>query len=510
MKKPIVLIILDGFGIREAKDGNAIKIAKLPNYNSFLENYPNTQIVASGLDVGLPEGQMGNSEVGHLNIGAGRVVHQELTRINKEIELGYFYKNDKFIEVISHVKNKGKNLHLMGLLSDGGVHSHMDHLFALMKLAKNEGLDQVYIHCFLDGRDTPPKSAKGFINALEDKIKEIGIGRIATVSGRYYAMDRDCRWDRVKLAYDAMVLGKGQMAKDPIDAIDEAYKLGNNDEFVLPTIITDSKGNYHRIEADDGLIFFNFRPDRSRQITRAFVDPDFTCFKRDNEYFPLHYVTMTLYDKTIKNVKVAYEPNKLTNTIGEYISKKGLSQLRIAETEKYAHVTFFLNGGVEVSNLNEDRILIPSPKVATYDLQPEMSACEITDKLIEKIDEDKYDLIIANYANPDMLGHTGILHAVVEGLEAVDKCLGRLVDKILEKGGSAIITSDHGNSEHIINEKTGSPITAHTINPVPLILIGEGNVKLNKGRLADIAPTLLELLALEKPKEMTGNSLIKK
>jgi len=511
MKKPVALIILDGFGIRENKFGNAIKAAKLPNYNNYINNYPNTKISASGLDVGLPEGQMGNSEVGHLNIGAGRIVYQELTRITREIQLGNFYNNPKFLDVISYVKNNGKKLHLMGLVSNGGVHSHIEHLFALIELAKQEGLDQVYIHCFLDGRDTPPKSTIGFISALEDKIKQVGVGRIATVSGRYYSMDRDKRWDRIQLAYDAMVLGKGRIATDALNAVDIAYALGENDEFVLPTVIPDSEGNYDKIECGDGVIFFNFRPDRARQITRALVDSDFDGFERKNGYLPLNYITMTLYDKTIEGVKVAYEPYTVTNTLGEYISKQGLSQLRIAETEKYAHVTFFFNGGVETPNRNEDRLLIPSPKVATYDLQPEMSAYELTDKLIEKIDEDKYDLIIVNYANPDMVGHTGILDAVVKALETADSCLGRVVSKIIEKGGSAIITSDHGNSEDMINEENGTPITAHTTNLVPLILIGEDNIKLReKGRLSDIAPTLLQLLNIDKPPEMTGESLIGK
>jgi 2,3-bisphosphoglycerate-independent phosphoglycerate mutase len=511
MKKPVALIILDGFGIRESKFGNAIKAAKLPNYNSYINNYPSTKITASGLDVGLPQGQMGNSEVGHLNIGAGRIVYQELTRITKEIELGNFSKNPRFLDVISYIKNNGKKLHLMGLVSDGGVHSHIQHLFALIDLAKKEGLDEVYIHCFLDGRDTTPKSAIGFISDLENKIKEVGIGRIATVSGRYYSMDRDKRWDRIKLAYDAMVLGSGRIATNALNAIDMAYSLGENDEFVLPTVIPNSEGNYDKIESGDGVIFFNFRPDRARQITRAFVDADFDGFERDKGYFPLNYVSMTLYDKTIKGVKVAYEPSVLINTLGEYVSKQGLNQLRIAETEKYAHVTFFFNGGVETPNLNEDRLLIPSPKVATYDLQPEMSAHELTNKLFEKIDEDKYDLIIANYANPDMVGHTGVLDAVVKALETVDNCLGKVVNRIIDKGGNVIITSDHGNSEDMINEENGTSITAHTTNLVPLILIGPDNVKLKQGgRLSDIAPTLLQLLNLDKPEEMTGESLIEK
>jgi len=511
MKKPVALIILDGLGIRENKIGNAVKAAKLPNYNSYINNYPNTVISASGLDVGLPEGQMGNSEVGHLNIGAGRVVYQELTRITKEIEKGDFYKNPKFLDIISYVKNRGKKLHLMGLVSDGGVHSHIAHLFALIELAKKEGLNDVYIHCFLDGRDTPPKSAIGFVSALQNKIEEVGIGRIATVSGRYYAMDRDQRWDRVKLAYDAMVLGSGRIATDALNAVDIAYTLGENDEFILPTVIPNSEGNYDKIECDDGVIFLNFRPDRARQITRAFVDSDFEGFERANGYFPLNYVSMTLYDKTIKGVQVAYEPHNLINTLGEYVSKQGLNQLRIAETEKYAHVTFFFNGGVEAPNLNEDRVLIPSPKVATYDLKPEMSAYELTDKLINIIDEEKYDLIIANYANPDMVGHTGVLDAVIKALETVDTCLDKVINKIIEKGGSAIITSDHGNAEAMISAENGTPITAHTTNPVPVILIGTDHVQLKQGgRLSDIAPTLLQLLNVKAPEEMTGQSLIEK
>ncbi len=511
MKKPVALIILDGFGIRESKFGNAVKIANLPNYNGFLKDYPNTQISASGENVGLPEGQMGNSEVGHLNIGAGRIVYQDLTRITREIESGDFFKNPKFIETISRVKNSGKKLHLMGLVSDGGVHSHIKHLFALIELAKSEELDQVYIHCFLDGRDTPPRSAKGFINALEDKIEEIGIGRIATISGRYYAMDRDKRWDRTKLAYEAMVLGKGKVAMDAVDAVNTSYGLDEDDEFLRPTIILNPEGQHDGIGEGDGVIFFNFRPDRARQITRALVDIDFNYFERENGYFPLHFVTMTVYDRTIDNVEVAYGPNKLSNTLGEYVSKKGLNQLRIAETEKYAHVTYFFNGGIETPNLNEDRILIPSPEVATYDLQPEMNAVQLTERLLEEIDGGKYDLIIANYANPDMVGHTGNLDAVVKALETVDRCIGKVVNKILATGGSAIIASDHGNSEYMIEEECNIPITAHTTNPVPLILIGAGDVKLNQGgRLSDIAPTLLQLLGLEKPHEMTGNSLIQK
>lgn len=509
MRNPVALIILDGFGIRENELGNAVKSAKLPNYNKLINSYPLTQIEASGMAVGLPEGQMGNSEVGHLNVGAGRIVYQELTRISKEIRDGDFYKNQKFLDVISHVKTNNKKLHLMGLVSDGGVHSHIEHLYALLELAKQHGLQEVYIHCFLDGRDTPPQSAKEYMSNLVGKIKELGIGKIASISGRYYAMDRDKRWERTKIAYDALVLGEGRLAQDAVGAVEMAYGLGENDEFVLPTVIPNAEGNPDVIEANDGIIFFNFRPDRARQITRALLDKDFDGFEREKGDLPLYYVTMTLYDKTIENVHIAYTPQSFTNTLGEYISKQGLAQLRIAETEKYAHVTYFFNGGVEAPNPGEDRKLISSPQVATYDLKPEMSADEVTEELLKELDEDKYDLIVLNYANPDMVGHTGKVEAVIKALEKVDSCLGKVAEKILEKGGKAIVTSDHGNSEELIDEITGGPVTAHTTNPVPLVLIGAGSVKLREdGKLCDIAPTLLEMMGLEKPIEMTGNSLI--
>lgn len=509
MKSPVALIILDGFGIREKELGNAIKLAELPNYNKLISSYPLTQVEASGMAVGLPEGQMGNSEVGHLNIGAGRIVYQELTRISKEIKDGDFYKNQRFLDVISHVKTNNTKLHLMGLVSDGGVHSHIEHIYALLELAKQQGLQEVYIHCFLDGRDTPPQSAKEYVNNLAEKIKELGVGRIASVSGRYYAMDRDKRWERTKIAYDALVLGKGRLAQDAVAAVEMAYGLGENDEFVLPTVIPNAEGNPDTIEANDGIIFFNFRPDRARQMTRALMDKDFDGFEREKGDFPLHYVTMTLYDKSIENVHIAYEPQSFINTLGEYLSKLGRTQLRIAETEKYAHVTYFFNGGIEASNPGEDRKLIPSPQVATYDLKPEMSADEVTEELLKEIEEDKYDFIVLNYANPDMVGHTGKVEAVIKALEKVDSCLGKVVEKIVEKGGKAIVTSDHGNSEELIDEITGGPVTAHTINPVPLILIGEGTVELRQdGKLCDLAPTLLEMMGLEKPSEMTGNSLI--
>lgn len=509
MKNPLALIILDGFGIRENGFGNAIKMASLPNYDRLANNYPYTQIQASGIAVGLPEGQMGNSEVGHLNIGAGRIVYQELSRISKEIKEGSFYNNQKFLDVIFHVKTNKTKLHLLGLVSDGGVHSHIDHLYALLKLAKLHGLDEVYIHCFLDGRDTPPRSAEGYIQDLLKKMKEIGVGQIASISGRYYAMDRDKRWERTQLAYKAMVLGEGRVVEEPLDAIKTAYSLDESDEFILPSVILNHQSNPNTIENNDGLIFFNFRPDRARQITRALIERDFNEFKREKEFFPLHYVTMTLYSKTFEDVQIAYKPQTFKNTLGEYVSKQGLRQLRIAETEKYAHVTYFFNGGEEAAFIGEDRQLIPSPQVATYDTKPEMSALEVTDRLIEEIDRDKYDFIVLNFANPDMVGHTGKIDAVIKALEKVDECLGRVIEKILEKGGKAIVTSDHGNSEELIDKTSGNPVTAHTTNPVPLILIGQGHVRLRKGgKLCDIAPTILEIMGLEKPVEMTGLSLI--
>ena len=511
MKKPVALIILDGFGISNSDLGNAVKAAKLPNYNRYLNQFPHTTIEASGLAVGLPEGQMGNSEVGHLNIGAGRIVYQELTRISKEIRDGDFYENTAFIDAMTKAIEKGKKLHLMGLLSDGGVHSHIEHLFALLELAKKRGVKDINIHCFLDGRDTPPTSALGYMKQLQEKLKELGVGKVATVSGRYYAMDRDNRWERVKLAYDVMVLGEGKRVACPIKAIEMAYEGGENDEFVMPTVIADEGTPANVLEAEDSVIFFNFRPDRARQITRVFMDTDFNGFVRDKGYFPLHYVSMTQYDKSIVGVNVAYLPQSLSNTLGEYVSGLGLKQFRIAETEKYAHVTYFFNGGVEAEYPGEDRRLIPSPMVATYDLKPEMSAEEVTEALLEELEENKYDLIVLNYANADMVGHTGILDAAVKALEKVDQCLGRVVDKIIEKGGKAIITSDHGNSEELLDAATGNPVTAHTINPVPLILAGEGLIELREdGKLCDIAPTLLLMMGLDSPKEMTGKGLIVK
>lgn len=508
MKKPTVLMILDGFGMNEKSYGNAIKNAKTLNIDSYFEKYPNTQLNASGLDVGLPEGQMGNSEVGHLNIGSGRIVYQDFTRITKAIRDGVFFENKAFIEAINNAKKNDSALHMWGLLSDGGVHSHNTHLYALLKLAKEQGLSKVYVHCFLDGRDVPPSSAIKYIIELEDKMNEIGVGKIATISGRYYAMDRDKRWDRVKLAYDAIVLGEGEKATSAVEALEESYANNTVDEFVKPTVVYENNTPVTTVSEDDSIIMFNFRPDRAREITRAFVDPEFDDFERANGYFPVHYVCMTQYDASLPNVNLAYAPQSLINTFGEYISNKGLKQLRIAETEKYAHVTFFFNGGVEEANEGENRVLIPSPKVATYDMKPEMSAYEVTDKLIEEIDKDSHDVIIVNYANPDMVGHTGDIEAAVKAIETVDKCIARVVDAVINKDGQLLITADHGNSDEMLDED-GNPITKHSTNPVPLILINpEKEYDLAEGKLADIAPTLLRLMDLPKPEEMTGSSLL--
>jgi 2,3-bisphosphoglycerate-independent phosphoglycerate mutase len=508
MRKPTVLMILDGFGINHSDYGNAVKKANTPNLDSYFEKYPNVSIQASGLDVGLPEGQMGNSEVGHLNIGAGRIVYQDFTRITKAIKDGIFFENPAFLEAMNDAKKHDGALHLWGLLSDGGVHSHNTHLYALLELAKKQGLSKVYVHCFLDGRDVPPSSAASYIKELEEKMKEIGVGKIATISGRYYAMDRDKRWERVKLAYDAIVLGEGEKADSAVEAVEKSYANDVVDEFVKPTVIMENNNPTATVSENDSIIMINFRPDRAREITRAFVDPKFNGFERAKGYFPMHYVCMTQYDATLPNVNLAYPPQVLTNTFGEYISENGLKQLRIAETEKYAHVTFFFNGGVEEPNEGENRVLIPSPKVATYDMQPEMSAYEVTDNLIKELDKKIYDVIIINYANPDMVGHTGIMEAAVKAVEAVDKCVGRVVDKVIEMDGQLIITADHGNSDEMLNED-GSPITKHSTNPVPLILVNAAKeYELAEGKLADIAPTLLQLMDMPKPEEMTGNSLL--
>ncbi|MCI1982177.1 MAG: 2,3-bisphosphoglycerate-independent phosphoglycerate mutase [Oscillospiraceae bacterium] len=502
MKKPLILIIMDGFGIGP-EDGNAIKAANKPNLDRLFSTNPTTQIGASGLDVGLPDGQMGNSEVGHTNIGAGRIVYQELTRITKSIKDGDFFQNPALTGAVDQAVSSGKALHIMGLLSDGGVHSHNSHLYALLKLAKERGCKKVFLHAFLDGRDVPPSSGKGYVEQCRKEMDKIGVGRIATVMGRYYAMDRDNRWDRVEKAYAAMVYGEGVTGSSPEKAVENSYQNKVTDEFVVPAVC--EKGA--EIQPGDSVIFFNFRPDRAREITRALVDPDFKGFERKKGFFPLHFVCMTQYDATMPNVDVAFGPEKLKNTFAEYISGKGLKQLRIAETEKYAHVTFFFNGGVETVYPGEDRALIHSPKVATYDLQPEMSAYLVTDELLKRIDSGKYDVIILNYANCDMVGHTGVFSAAKAAVEAVDKCVGKVVDAILKKGGAALITADHGNAERMRAED-GSPFTAHTTNPVPFCVVGYP-CKLRKGgRLADIAPTMLKILGLPQPPEMTGKSII--
>lgn len=505
-----MLMILDGFG--KSTDHtcvDAIKLASTPNLNRLFATYPNTTIAASGLAVGLPEGQMGNSEVGHLNIGAGRIVYQELTRISKEIDEGAFYDNSELNAAVEHVLARGSSLHLMGLLSDGGVHSHICHLFALLKLAKKKGLRRVYIHAFLDGRDVPPRSAQIYLDQLEAFIKQEGIGRIASIAGRYYAMDRDRRWERTQLAYDALTKGTGRFAGSASEAINLAYEAGENDEFVKPTIILEGNSPVSTIQDNDSIIFFNFRPDRARQLTRCFTDDGFNGFERAKRPSGLCYVCMTQYDAEMPNVLVAFPPQSLRNTFGEYISKLGLRQLRIAETEKYAHVTFFFNGGVEAPNRGEDRLLIPSPKVATYDLKPEMSAYEITDRVIELIYEKKYDFIILNFANPDMVGHTGSIEATVKAIETLDTCVQRIVTALQHSGGQLILTSDHGNAD-CMKKADNTVVTAHSSNPVPFLVMANRPVELKQGGiLADVIPTLLDLAGVEKPMEMTGQSLIK-
>ena len=509
-KKPTVLMILDGYGINDRTEGNAIKTAKTPVMDMLMAKYPHAKGFASGLDVGLPKGQMGNSEVGHLNIGAGRIVYQELTRITKSIEDGDFFENKELLKAVDNCKKNNSALHIMGLLSDGGVHSHNSHLYALLKLAADHGLEKVYVHAFMDGRDVPPSSGKDYLLQLEEELRKVGTGKIATVSGRYYAMDRDKRWDRVEKAYNAIMLGKGNKAASAEECMDNSYAAGVVDEFVIPTVITDEDGQpVAKAEENDSFIFFNFRPDRAREITRAIVDPDFDGFEREKVLKSFVYICFTRYDDTLPNVSIAFKPQKLDNTLGEYISSLGLKQLRTAETEKYAHVTFFFNGGVEEPNPGEDRILIPSPKVATYDLKPEMSAYEVCDVLVENILSKKYDLIIVNFANSDMVGHTGIMEAAVKAVEAVDECVGRVYDALKESDGQMIICADHGNSDQMIDYETGQPMTAHTTNPVPLVLVNyTDGIGINDGRLCDIAPTLLAMMDLPKPKEMTGESLL--
>ena len=501
MKKPLILIILDGFGI--AGDyGNAIKAANKPNLDRLFSSNPITQIGASGMDVGLPDGQMGNSEVGHTNIGAGRVVFQDLPHISRDIDSGEFFKNPAYLEAMEHCREWGTALHLMGLLSDGGVHSHITHLFALVKMAKEQGLEKVYVHCFLDGRDVPPSSGKSYVEQLQAKLDELGTGRIATVMGRYYAMDRDKRWDRVQRAYDAIALGEGIFEEDPAAAVQKSYDSGVTDEFMEPVVC--AKGA--QVRDNDSIIFYNFRPDRAREITRCFVDEDFQDVERKKGFVPVDFVCTTEYDATMPNVTVAYPRQKLENIFGEYISKLGLTQLRIAETEKYAHVTFFFNGGVETVFPGEDRVLIASPKVATYDLQPEMSAYQVTEEAVKRIESGAYDVIILNFANCDMVGHTGVYEAACRAVTAVDECVGRVVEATSRMGGVSLITADHGNAERMADED-GEPFTAHTTNLVPFYIVG-ASVRLRDGRLADIAPTMLDLMGLEKPKEMDGETLI--
>ncbi len=502
-KRPVLLCIMDGFGKNESTYGNAIAAAKKPNLDKIVSENPMTFIGASGLDVGLPDGQMGNSEVGHTNIGAGRVVYQELTRITKSIQDGDFFTNEALVGAMENCKKNSSALHLMGLMSDGGVHSHNTHLYGIMELAKRSGVDKVYIHCFMDGRDVPPTSGKDYLAELYKKCDEIGVGEIATVMGRYYAMDRDNRWERVVKAYKAMTEGEGVKFDCACKMMEESYANDVTDEFIVPAVSEKAVP----VKDNDSIVFFNFRPDRAREITRAFVDPAFSGFERE-QLKGLYYVCMTQYDATMPNVHVAFKPETLENTFGEYISDKGLKQLRIAETEKYAHVTFFFNGGVEKQYPGEDRILVKSPAVATYDLQPEMSAYEVTDKLLAAIDSDKYDAIILNYANCDMVGHTGVFDAAVKAVEAVDTCVGKIVDAVAAKGGVTLITADHGNADKMY-EADGSPFTAHTTNPVPFIVVGYPCELREGGRLCDIAPTMLKIMGLEQPKEMTGVSIIK-
>lgn len=506
MKKPVMLMILDGYGISKERSGNAVLMANKPNLDKIISKYPNTELDASGMSVGLPEGQMGNSEVGHLNIGAGRIVYQSFTRISKSIVDGDFFENPSLNKAVENSLKNNSDLHLMGLLSPGGVHSHTGHVKALLKLCQLRGLKNVYLHCFLDGRDVPPTSAMAYIQDIEAFMKEINVGNIATIAGRYYAMDRDNRWERVELAYNVLVYGKGEKVKSAVEALENSYKNSKTDEFVLPAVILKDDKPTAVVKDKDSVIFFNFRPDRARELTRALNDREFKGFERNK--LDLTFVTMTEYDSTIENVSVAFPNEAYTNTLGEYVAKMGKTQLRTAETEKYAHVTFFFNGGVEAPNLNEDRALIPSPKVATYDLQPEMSAYLLKDEVIKRIETDKYDLIVMNFANPDMVGHTGIFDAAKKAVEVVDECVGAIVDKILEKNGSVFITADHGNAETMFDEN-GKAMTAHTTDPVPFIYIsGEAKNLRTGGILADIAPTLLQVMGLEIPAEMTGKSLI--
>lgn len=508
-KKPTVLMILDGFGLNEITKANAVAEANKPNIDALMKECPYVEGQASGLAVGLPEGQMGNSEVGHLNMGAGRIVYQELTRITKEINDGDFFKNEALLKAMANAKANNSALHCFGLLSDGGVHSHITHLYGLLELAKKEGVSKVYVHCFLDGRDTAPTSGKGFIEDLQAKMKEIGVGEIATVTGRYYAMDRDNRWDRVESAYKALTAGDGVKATDAAAAVQASYDEGTNDEFVLPTVIEKDGAPVATIQDRDSVVFFNFRPDRAREITRTFCADEFDGFARTKRINTC-FVCFTEYDVTIPNKEVAFTKVELKNTFGQFLAANGKTQARIAETEKYAHVTFFFNGGVEEPNQGEDRILVKSPKVATYDLQPEMSAYEVCDKLVAAIKSDKYDVIIINFANPDMVGHTGIEKAAIAAVEAVDSCVGKTVAALKEVDGQMFICADHGNAEQLIDYETGAPFTAHTTNPVPFILVNYDSAYTLRegGCLADIAPTMIEMMGMTQPAEMTGKSLL--
>lgn len=506
-KKPVALIILDGFGLSENKEGNAVEAARKPTIDWLWENCPSATLRASGESVGLMAGQMGDSNVGHLNIGAGRIVYQDVARISKAIKEGEFFKNEQLLKAINHAKENSTKLHLMGLVSPGGVHSHSMHLYALLQMAKEHGLQDVYVHAFLDGRDVPPSSAAEYLAELEAEIEKIGVGKIATISGRYYAMDRDRRWERVVQAYEALTLGKGRPASSSAEAIQNAYANGETDEFVIPTVIMENDQPVATIENEDAVIFFNFRADRARELSWAFLNDDFDGFPRVSGKLDLCFITMTQYDQQL-NAPYAFEPQDLSNTLGEYLSKLNKTQLRIAETEKYAHVTFFFNGGTEEPFPGEERILIPSPKVATYDLQPEMSAPLVTEAVVEAIDSGKYDLIVLNYANCDMVGHTGDMDAAIKAVETVDQGLGKVLQAIKRQGGQAIITADHGNAEQMVDPETGSAHTAHTSNLVPVWLFNAGDRKISDGILGDLAPSLLELMGLDKPAEMTGKSLI--
>ena len=502
MKTPTTLIIMDGFGMGDPGEGNAILNTATPNLDKIFAENPGCKLSASGLDVGLPEGQMGNSEVGHTNIGAGRVVFQDLPHISMDIQNGKFFENPAYVEALENCREWGSALHLMGLLSDGGVHSHISHLFAMLQMAKDKGIEKVYVHCFLDGRDVPPSSGKSFVEQLQAKCQQLGVGQIATVMGRFYAMDRDKRWDRVQKAYNAIALGEGTFETDAAAAVQKSYDNGVTDEFVEPVVCVKNA----QVRDNDSIIFMNFRPDRAREITRCFVDEDFTDVERKNGFIPVQFVCTTEYDATMPNVTVAYPRQKLDNIFGEYISKLGLTQLRIAETEKYAHVTYFFNGGVEQTFPGEDRCLIASPKVATYDLQPEMSAYEVAEEAVKRIESGAYDVIILNFANCDMVGHTGVYEAASKAVATVDECVGKVVEATSKMGGVSLITADHGNAEQMI-DTTGEPFTAHTTNLVPFYIVG-ASVNLRDGRLADIAPTMLDLMGLEKPAEMDGETLI--